>query len=62
MINNQVQENINTIRQFNRYYTRNIGVLQEGLLDSPYSLVETWLLYEIAHHKNITAAALGEQL
>jgi len=51
-----------SVRRFNRYYTRKIGVLQEGLLDSPYSLTEARIIFEIANQKDVTASAIGEQL
>ena len=50
------------IRRFNRFYTRQIGVLQEGLLRSPFSLTEVRVLYEIAHGKQATAVVLCRQL
>src|SRR5215469_15852400 len=50
------------VRQFNRFYTRQIGVLQEGLLSSPFSLTEVRLMYEIAHRKNLTAVELSREL
>jgi DNA-binding MarR family transcriptional regulator/GNAT superfamily N-acetyltransferase len=50
------------VRAFNRFYTRQIGVLQRGLLQSPYSLVEVRVLYELAHGKNLTATDIGTML
>jgi DNA-binding MarR family transcriptional regulator/GNAT superfamily N-acetyltransferase len=55
-------EQISRVRAFNRDYTRRIGVLGEGLLDSPYSLTEVRVMYEIAHCPGITAGALSEEL
>jgi DNA-binding MarR family transcriptional regulator/GNAT superfamily N-acetyltransferase len=53
---------IATIRRFNRFYTRQIGLLEEGLLDSPFSLTEVRLLYEIAQRPGITATELRRTL
>jgi DNA-binding MarR family transcriptional regulator/N-acetylglutamate synthase-like GNAT family acetyltransferase len=50
------------IRHFNRFYTRQIGVLQEGLLQSSLSLTEVRVLYELAHRSGVTATALAREM
>ena|ERR1700722_2423007 len=53
---------ISAVRAFNRDYTRRIGVLGQGMLDSPYSLTQARVLYEIEHRPGITASALAAEL
>ena len=53
---------VNQVRKFNRIYTRKIGVLQEGLLHSAYSLSEVRVLFEIANSDHPTATKLSREL
>jgi DNA-binding MarR family transcriptional regulator/GNAT superfamily N-acetyltransferase len=50
------------VRQFNRFYTRQIGLLRHGLLGTAFSLTEGRVLYELAQRGTATAAELAADL
>src|SRR5580698_3233724 len=49
-------------RRFNRMYTRFIGTLNEGILNSDYSLAEARVLYELANRVAPKASEIAEEL
>jgi DNA-binding MarR family transcriptional regulator/GNAT superfamily N-acetyltransferase len=53
---------VQAVRRFNRFYTKQIGVLQHGWLGSAFSLPEARVLYELAHHAQPTATDVGKEL
>jgi len=53
---------IEAIRRFNRFYTRKIGVLEEGLLASSFTLAQARVLFELGTRKRMTAGKLIEIL
>ena len=53
---------VETVREFNRFYTRRIGVLHESLLHSAFTLTESRLLWELAHRESTTATELAQSL
>jgi len=53
---------VEAIRRFNRFYTRRIGALHEGLLASKFTLTESRLLWELAHRDRLTATELAREL
>jgi DNA-binding MarR family transcriptional regulator/GNAT superfamily N-acetyltransferase len=55
-------EDMAVFRRFNRMYTRFIGTLREGLLDSSYSLAEARVLYELANRVAPKAKEIAEEL
>ena len=57
-----MQDLIKNIRQFNRFYTKQIGLLNEHLLESPFSLTEARIIYELAHRESSTATELSAEL
>jgi len=60
--NDAFDAHVAAMRNFNRFYTRKIGVLNEGLLDSRFSLTEGRVLYELANRERPTATELCPDL
>jgi DNA-binding MarR family transcriptional regulator/N-acetylglutamate synthase-like GNAT family acetyltransferase len=50
------------VRHFSRFYTRQLGLLRDGYLESPFSLTEARVLYELANREHAVAAVLTKDL
>ena len=57
-----VQCDATELRAFNRFYTRRIGVLRQGLLGSPLSLTQMRVLYELNARNGAVASELARDL
>jgi len=62
LANEAFSQRVEAARRFNRFYTRQIGVPQERLLRSPFSLTEARVLYELAHRDRASATGLVKEL
>jgi DNA-binding MarR family transcriptional regulator/GNAT superfamily N-acetyltransferase len=57
-----MDELVDGVREFNRFYTRVIGLLQEGLLRSPYTLTEVRVMFELSRRDSTEVADLRRTL
>ena len=57
-----MHEQVAEVRSFNRFYTRQIGLLHEHLKSSPYNLSESRLMWEIAARRRANAAELARAM
>src|SRR5258708_14989320 len=55
-------EAIDIIRSLNRRYTRQLGLLDNGLLGSEFTLTEARVLYELANCEESTATQIAGEL
>jgi hypothetical protein len=59
---NELDRRIQEVRRFNRAYTRLIGLLDEGLLNSPFSLTQARVLFELAQRERPAASDLSKEI
>jgi DNA-binding MarR family transcriptional regulator/GNAT superfamily N-acetyltransferase len=50
------------VRAFNRFYTREIGLLRQGLLGTQFSLTQARILYELGTNRGLRPSDLAEGL
>src|SRR5258708_1575957 len=58
----ELERQIGAIRGFSRFYTRKLGIIEPKLLDSPWTLQEARIIYEIAERQSCTATDLVRAL
>ena len=58
----RLSERVAAVRRFNRFYTQRIGLLQEGVYKSQFSLTQARVLYEVRERGSATATEVGRDL
>src|SRR6266567_2241456 len=58
----EMDRRVRAVRGFNRFYTRQIGLLHEALYRTPFSLTEVRVLYELGNRERPTASEIGKEL
>jgi DNA-binding MarR family transcriptional regulator/N-acetylglutamate synthase-like GNAT family acetyltransferase len=62
MARNDLAPRVESVRRFNRFYTKQIGLLSEHILKSQFSLAEARVIYELAQREKATATEMGAEL
>ncbi|HEU5445040.1 MAG TPA: helix-turn-helix domain-containing GNAT family N-acetyltransferase [Pseudolabrys sp.] len=62
MVRNDLAPRVESVRRFNRFYTKQIGLLSEHILKSQFSLAEARVIYELAQREKATATEMGAEL
>src|SRR6266542_2682901 len=62
MAQNDFAPRVESVRRFNRFYTKQIGVLSEHVLKTQFSLAEARVIYELAQREKATATEMGAEL
>ncbi len=61
-MNDASPSHVATVREFSRFYTRRLGTLDEGLLETPWTLTEARVVFELAQAPSTDMAALRTTL
>jgi DNA-binding MarR family transcriptional regulator/GNAT superfamily N-acetyltransferase len=62
MPHDPLQKAVETVRSFNRFYTKRMGLLNPRYLKTKFPLTQARILYELAHRKDPTASELIQEL